>query len=118
MSGALGPPRLTTSVGRTHDMALDLAILGDDGAPSEFVGIGVNEHWELLQRASPTGSFPLIQRLADYYEDVSFTPSEVAALKAELTRIGCRGMEGKIASLVALLERAGLAGRGVEAIAD
>jgi hypothetical protein len=55
--------------------ALDIAILGKDGAPKDFVSIGVDEHWRLVQCAKPKELFPLISRLDDYYADASFGAS-------------------------------------------
>jgi hypothetical protein len=77
-------------LGRSEDMPLDISIPGENGSPTESVGIGVDEHWALLQRAIPESGFPLIQRMADYYGDATFATNEVALLKAELERLDSR----------------------------
>jgi hypothetical protein len=98
--------------------ALDITILGKDGTPKDFVSIGVDEHWRLVQRAKPKELFPLISRLDDYYEDASFGASELAILKAELSRLDRNGLESTIDDLIAIISSAEASGKGLEAIAD
>lgn len=54
-------------------MALDFAILGEDGAPREQVSIRADAHHRLMQLARSTGS-PQLERVAVYYEDAEYTP--------------------------------------------
>jgi hypothetical protein len=97
---------------------LDISILVENGSPIESVGIGVDEHWAILQRAIPESGFPLIQRMADYYEDATFAATEVTFLKSEIERLNPRGLENTVEALLTLLSKAEAAGRRIEAIAD
>ena len=99
-------------------MTLDLCMLGADGAPSEQVGLGVDEHWELLQRATPAREYPLLQRLADYYEDASFVACEITGLRAELEKLDAKGIESTVDRLIGFLRKAAAAGVQVDVLAD
>ena len=99
-------------------MPLDLVILGDDSAPIDLVGIGVEEHWKLIERARPVEQFPLVNRLGDYYGDASIASHEVSILKAELEQLNREGIEKTINNLLAIIIRAETGGKGLEAIAD
>lgn len=100
------------------EMTLDVAILGEDGAPSDSVGVGVDDHWTLLERARPRERFPLLGRLTDYYADASFAPGDVPKLRAELASLDRAGLEDLIDGLIALASQAHAADMGLEAIAD
>ncbi len=99
-------------------MALDFAILDEEGFPDDSVPIGMVDHLRLMQRATPKEHFPLINRLCDYYADASFDASEIIYLKAELNRIDRETLEYMIDALISLISKAEAQGKGIEAIAD
>jgi hypothetical protein len=68
-------------------MVLDFTIAGEYGDSAKQVALGVDEHWEVVETATPSDQFPMISRFHDYYEDASFTFQEMTALRTELERI-------------------------------
>ncbi len=66
-------------------MSLDLVLMGLDGAPESTASVGVDAHHRL--KVLLGHRFPLLGRMSEYYEDASYTPSEVPALRAELTAL-------------------------------
>jgi len=64
-------------------MSLDLAILGDDGAPTLSAALGVAAHVELITVATKQEAIQVL-RMHEYYEDVAFDEAEARALRFEL----------------------------------
>ena len=64
-------------------MSYDLAILDDNGMPSRFISIGVDEHYRLTCIAEEKG-FSLILRMGDYYTDTTYHANEINSLIREL----------------------------------
>ena len=103
-------------------MALDVAMLGENGEPESTVPIRVNEHARLLS-AVHGATLPLLSRLHDYYEDVEYEPQELVNLTAELDALRARvrgddelaGLVSKLVDLVVLARRLG---RQVVAFSD
>lgn len=90
-----------------------------DGTPGETVAAGVDAHWALIEAAAPPESFPLIQRLNDYYDDASFAVDEIPILEMELRAIGPGGRHGGLVlDLMRLCSKAKELNQGIEAIAD
>jgi hypothetical protein len=103
-------------------MALDVAIVGDNGEPETIVPIRVNEHARLLAVVHDA-TLPLLWRLRDYYEDTEYEPQELDALMAELASLiarvrGDEELTRIAADLVHLVNSAKRSGRPVVAIAD
>jgi hypothetical protein len=102
-------------------MALDVALLGEDGEPEVAVAIGVDAHVRLMRVAREAG-LELLQRMSDYYEDAEFDAGEVAALTAELDCADSRVLDDELRNVLSairkLVERASRAKRGLVAIAD
>jgi hypothetical protein len=101
-------------------MALDFTIADEYGDLTNQVALGVDEHWKLVEAATPADQFPMISRFRDYYEDASFTFQEMTALRTELERIRQRAnvSVAAIEGLLRLCSDAVAKGRGIEAIAD
>lgn len=99
-------------------MALDIAILEDDGRFGVQCSLGVNEHWGLIQSAKPLAAFPLLLRLRDYYSDAEFGVGEVSALREELHRLSYQVQNKMITELIQLCDSAERNGKGIVAIAD
>jgi hypothetical protein len=101
------------------DMALDISILNAEGSPGQTVAAGIDAHWKLIKAAATPDSFPLIQRLHDYYEDAFFAANEVQELESELRRIALGGAhDSLVMNLLSLCSTAKQLNRGIEAIAD
>jgi hypothetical protein len=66
-------------------MSLDIAILGEDGAPHRQISIGVEEHWRLIEAVA--GSTSLLARIQDYYQDVHYSYEELASLAQETAQV-------------------------------
>ena len=103
-------------------MALDVAILGENGEPERTVPIRVNEHVRLLA-AVHGATLPLLSRLHDYYEDAEYELQELEELTVELDFLRARiqgddELSGVVSKLVELVLLARRSGRQVVAIAD
>lgn len=103
-------------------MALDVAILAENGEPETTVSIRVNEHARLLGIVDDA-TLPLLSRLRDYYEDAEYEPREIDSLAAELDSVVERVRTGDelarlVAELMNLVILAKRLGRKVVAIAD
>lgn len=99
-------------------MALELCLLDDVGQPAARVEIGPEAHDELVEAAA---HLPLLGRLSDYTEDVSYEPREVAALRAELEHLAVvlpDDLGPLVARLRGLCDQALRSRLGLEAIAD
>jgi len=101
-------------------MALDFTIEGEYGDLAKQIGLAIDEHWELVEAATPPDQFPMILRFRDYYEDASFTFQEMKALRTELERIRQRGKVSlpAVERLLRLCSDALAKGKGIEVIAD
>jgi hypothetical protein len=99
-------------------MALDIAVLGADGAPEHQVSLFPDDHCSLLRAANPREAFPLIQRLDNYYGDATFLPADVVALELELRRIASGAHDALIGELLTLCKIARVTGRSIEVLAD
>jgi len=64
-------------------MSLDVTIFDDQDQVIRSVGLGVDEHWELVQLAAEA-SLPLLERLHDYYSDAQIAVEELPAFLEEL----------------------------------
>jgi hypothetical protein len=67
-------------------MSLDITILDARGRPSESVAFSPDEHWQIFGQLAPS-DFPLLSRLADFYEDAEWLVDELPFLKDELLRL-------------------------------
>ena len=67
-------------------MALDVAILGPDGLPTNTASIRAEAHARLLQLAARHNA-SLLLRLSDFYRDAAYEPSELPALAMEVERL-------------------------------
>lgn len=103
-------------------MALDFAILGEDGAPQEQISIRSDEHHRLVELARSTESH-LLPRAADFYEDSAFAAAEVPALLCEIDTLIGRAADDEgllvfLHSLKRLASKAHAANVAIEVIAD
>ena len=103
-------------------MALDVAILGENGESESAVPIRVDEHARLLGAVEASTS-PLLSRLRDYYEDAEYELQELDDLVAELGSLrahieGDAALAELISSLRDLVLSARRLRRGIVAIAD
>ena len=64
-------------------MALDFAVLGDNGSPERTVPCKAEVHHAVLKAASEH-NLPLFQRLGDYYQDAEFSPPSLPTLVEEI----------------------------------
>ncbi len=89
-------------------MALDVAIIDSTGQIKRSTPVGWLTHDDLIRLADAIGNFPLILRLADYYQDAKYKPEEVEPLLAELRKLRAeskvKGVSSLSANLVNLLE--------------
>jgi hypothetical protein len=98
-------------------MALELCVLDDLGQPIRGVAIRIDDHDELVEACS---HLPMLGRLADYNEDATYDPREVAELRAELDEVASElpeDLEPLIARLRGLCDAALSQRLGIEAIA-
>jgi hypothetical protein len=65
-------------------MSYDLAILDDNGKPSRYISIGVDEHYRLNCMAKEK-EFSLILRMGDYYSDTTYHATEINSLMREIS---------------------------------
>ena len=64
-------------------MSLDVTILDDQDQVIRSVGLGVDEHWELVQLAAEA-RLPLLERMHDYYSDAQIAVEELPAFLEEM----------------------------------
>jgi len=103
-------------------MALDIAVLGENGEPERTVSVGANDHARLLSLVNDA-ELPLLSRLTEYYEDAEYAAGELDALMGELDYLKvCVQSDADlvrlVAALVALVLSAKRSGRQIFAIAD
>jgi hypothetical protein len=101
-------------------MGLDFAILGENGAPEAGISIGMDAHHRLLHLS---GGSPLLERVAEYYQDAEFVPAEIPALLREIETLCSRVADDEellvfLRSLGALASRAHAAKVPIAVIAD
>ncbi len=60
-------------------MPLDIAILGSNGVPLDFVALHEDVHWELVTAAQVVGC-EVFLRLSDIYGEVEFAHPELQSL--------------------------------------
>lgn len=97
-------------------MALELCVLDDLGHPIRGVAIRIDHHDELVEACA---HLPMLGRLADYNEDASYDPREVAELRAELDEVEASlsdELEPLIVGLRGLCDAALRERLGIEAI--
>ena len=103
-------------------MALDIAILGEDGRPEVGVQIRVAPHVRLMVLVEEA-RLPLLHRLKDFYEDADFAAGELGTLLEEVG-IALERSHGDSELVEFLLALQGLAttairkGTGLAVIAD
>ncbi len=68
-------------------MALDFAIQDDAGYPKQSVPIEWDVQIELIKQASESDHYPLILRMADYFQNTRYDADEVEKLMEELRRL-------------------------------
>jgi hypothetical protein len=102
-------------------VALDIAVLDENGVPEWSVAIVPEEHVHLMAAVRSLG-LKLLSRLHDYYADAEFQPAELNALLRELERLCFSDLHPALLprcrELVRLIESARDRGAGVVAIAD
>lgn len=103
-------------------MALDLAILGSDGAPTEWVSVRAAAHHRLIATARAQRA-QLTLRMGDFHADTDYALPELPPLLAELdTMISGLEEDAELAESLrgarGIVERALLAGCGIAVIAD
>jgi hypothetical protein len=103
-------------------MALDIALLAEDGTAKHRASIGVDAHHRLMQSCDSAG-LDLLLRIRDYYAEAEFFRQEFPALSDELrrARVSCEH-DPEILSFVDrfahLLDLAARSGRSLVAIPD
>ncbi|MCC6785650.1 MAG: hypothetical protein IT457_22560 [Planctomycetes bacterium] len=70
-------------------MSLEVTILDTNDQVIRSVGLGVDEHWELMQLAT-AARLPLLERLHDYYSDSQIEVRELPAFLQEVRALGSR----------------------------
>lgn len=103
-------------------MALDIALLGDDGSVQEEMAVSDRHHIKLLKVAAAQ-SMRLLPRLHDYYADVVFVVEELPVLRGELAEIAKLVQDDPdlvdlIMRFQQLIIKAHRRGSGISAIAD
>lgn len=103
-------------------MALDIAVLGEDGSVARRVPLPINAHTRMMQEAG-TRKLPLLGRLNDYWGDAVFDVSELAALRGELERLllgrpGDNEVQALATALIGLVDFAAARESNVHALAD
>ncbi len=104
-------------------MSYDLAILDDSGKPSQYISIGIDEHYRLSCMAKEKG-FSLISRMGDYYADTTYHANEINSLMRELALMiaDIESKDSKIRTFIikalSLADEAILQQKAIEGIAD
>lgn len=103
-------------------LALDIAVLGEDGSVARRVPLPINAHTRMMQEAG-TRKLPLLGRLNDYWGDAVFDVSELAALRGELERLllgrpGDNEVQALATALIGLVDFAAARESNVHALAD
>ncbi|MFK3649209.1 hypothetical protein ACI2IY_12360 [Lysobacter enzymogenes] len=76
-------------------------------------------HSQLMSRAQPSGDYPLLHQLHDYYADTVLLLGELPRLHAELTRVAARFTDpGQVRELLRFVEQAIADGDNLYAVAD
>jgi hypothetical protein len=71
-------------------MSLDITVLDDQEGVIRSMGIGVDEHWEMVRLAAE-GSHRLLGRLRDYYAEAEISVEELPAFLEEVEALVRRG---------------------------
>lgn len=103
-------------------MALDFAILGQDGTPREQVSIRSDAHHRLMQLAR-SAACPKLERVGEYYEDALFEAAEIPALLREIEALLHRHVDDQevvtfLHSFKGLASKASAAKEPITVIAD
>lgn len=103
-------------------LALDIAVLGEDGSPARRVPLPINAHARMMQEAVAT-KLPLLARLNDYWSDAVFDVSELKALRRELERLLLNSPKDKevlalAGELIGLVDLAARRKTDIHALAD
>jgi hypothetical protein len=103
-------------------MALDLAILGADGTPTQWVSVRAGAHHQLISAAKSQRA-QLTLRMEDFYADTDYAFDELPPLLAEFDAL-LTGLEEdeELAEVLrdarGIVDRALQAGCGIAVIAD
>ena len=103
-------------------MSLDLAMLGETDEVEESVGISMAAHWRLFTAAKQYNLL-LLQRMADYWGEVAYSPEEMPRLAEEISTLmsewgRTHDLFPLLKSLIKLADIAESKGRGLEALPD
>jgi len=102
-------------------MALDFAVLTEDGKSADFVSLEMEQHDELMNLAERLKLAKLL-RFEDYFEDVDVRVAELAELSEELNILGKSSPPPEIAEfaldLRALIALAVSRGQPLSAVPD
>lgn len=71
-------------------MSLDVTVLDDHEGVIRSMGLGVDEHWEIVRLAAEE-SYRLLGRLRDYYADTEISVEELPAFLEEVEALVRRG---------------------------
>ena len=71
-------------------MSLDFNVRDDHNLVIRSMGLGVDEHWEIVQLAAKRG-YVLLGRLRDYYADAEFFVEELPAFLVEVEALRSQG---------------------------
>ena len=102
-------------------MSLDVVLLNPSGSPERTASIGVDAHYRMFEQLR--GSYPLLHRMADYYEDAAYAPDEVPVLRDEVLVARQRATDDTevqrfFDELLVLLALAREKSTGIDVIAD
>jgi hypothetical protein len=102
-------------------VALDFAILDDEGKPMRVVAVSPEEHHELAVTSQRVGSWTW-DRLQDYYAEAAFSPNEVAAFAEDLGLIATEhsnpALKTRLSALIDLCQEAIRLNRGIVVLPD
>lgn len=103
-------------------MSLDVAILGDDGAPKDQVRLNVDDHYRLMLLAKSYG-LTALTKMDDYYSDVRFALHDLGLLEGDalalLDQVSAdERLYSFLSKLVALIDVARAEHRPICALAD
>ena len=103
-------------------MALDIAVLDEDGGPVRRVPLPIKAHARMMQEAG-TARLTLLLRLNDYWGDAVFDVKELSALRRELERLmlglpGDEAVQSLAGALIGLVDFAARRQSGIHALAD
>lgn len=104
-------------------MSYDMSILGANARPERTVSLAFVAHAKIVEVANQLG-LCLLQRIANYYEDAEFLPTEIPKLKSELGQVCVymathgQSIPPFLMELIKLAAEAGMHGKEIVGIAD